>query len=497
MTGPLAGGVALNVASRAGAALAQLGTIAILTRHLGGETYGKYAVVVFVLNTAVVVAVLGFPITISRYAALYAGREDAARLARLLGWGGSWCAAAGLATGAALWALSARLAEGYGDAALALPLRAAAVAVPLATLAQAVLGAARGLGRFDSVSAATAAAAVLTLAGALWVGRSGGGPEAMVGVHGLAWALVLAVLGGTLARHLGAGARGRATPLAGERLGRYLAAASVLAWLELVVWKQSELLFLGHLGLFEEAALYAVAFGLSGTAMAVLPNATAEVLTPEFARLAGGGRDEDLRRLYPEATRWVAVVAFPVAAGGAALARPLLGLLLPGASEPRDAVVLAVLLAGGTVGALAVPAGAVLLARGALGRLLGLWLAAGALNLLLDLVLIPGGGALGAATACALAQAALGAALLATASLGGEGLRVPWSAAGRAALAAGCMGVLVRLGAGGSEGAGWLVAAVLGGGVAYGALALVFGAVTRAEAMRVLQRARRAGGGQG
>lgn len=126
-------------------------------------------------------------------------------------------------------------------------------------------------------------------------------------------------------------------------------------------------------------------------------------LLPTLTRLDGDPPKR--RRLYHAAHAYVVTLGLPVAVGGALLARPIIDLVFGGGYGPA-APALAILIWSIPVGLLRDLPVVALMARGREGTILRLTGVAAALNLLLNLVLVPRYGIAGAAVATLITETA-------------------------------------------------------------------------------------------
>jgi O-antigen/teichoic acid export membrane protein len=177
----------------------------------------------------------------------------------------------------------------------------------------------------------------------------------------------------------------------------------------------------------------------------LLPGAIAGVLLPQIAVLyAGRGRLQDVSPTYQRAVRYLALVSLPLGGVGVVLARPAVALAYGDGYEPMVPV-LQVLVAAGTVGAIAAAASSLLYGIGRQNFILVALIGLAVLNLALDFVMIPRYAALGAAIAKGVAQG-LGSAAGVLYVSRALGIAFPWRDVGRIALAvAGAMAITAAL----------------------------------------------------
>lgn len=93
------------------------------------------------------------------------------------------------------------------------------------------------------------------------------------------------------------------------------------------LWEQIEVLFLGMYRPVEEVGFYTLASKLPSMAIMLLPSVFSAVLLPAMAEQFGKGDLEKLRTIYVTSARYLMMLAMPLAAGGIALANPIISLL--------------------------------------------------------------------------------------------------------------------------------------------------------------------------
>ncbi len=370
---------------------------ALLARALGPAGMGSYGYALFLATAGATLATFGLPSAATRFTAEAIGAGDPGLAAAVLRASARW-AAGGVLAAISLAALLSLAAPGLRPPAL-----------PMFLLLLTAL-AARAL-------AAGAAQGMRDFAGQLRAAAIGGG---VLPLGALAVTLlhlgVPAALGATAAHHaLGAWLLSRRTaplvrsaaplsPAGRSRVLRYAGGVGLLLALDAVVYQQSETLFLRAYASASDLGLYATAYGLASQVMTLLPGSFAAALFPALAARVGARDQAGLAQAYGRGLATLGLLAVPLALALSALAGPVLALLY---GEPFRAAapILRLVLAAGAAGALASAASSLLYAIDRQGVLLRIGLAAAALNLTLDALLIPSGGALGAALANGAAQA--------------------------------------------------------------------------------------------
>lgn len=378
----------------------------LAARTLGAASFGGYQFLVWVVGMGVLAVNWGVPTTVTRYVAEFDGRGDRASAAALLRRALLVRLALGLLAAVALTLLPSLLGAG------GLPRLWLALA-GLVVLCEAMFGivdaAISGLQRYRYTTLLVLVRGTSELA-LTWIALRvlGWGVAGLLLVN-VAELLLLLLLATLLLRRDFAGHHGGALDGAsGRRVLRFASGMALITLLNAVVWDKSEIFFLHRFCPPAEVGYYGLAFGWSARLFGLLPGVLTGVLMPLVAGLYGADDAAGLRRLYALVLRALGLLAFPLGALGALGAEPLMALYGPefaGVVPP-----LRVLFLSGTVVQLAYAGSS--LALGLERQRFILWanVAVGAANVALDLLLIPGGGALGAAWANALSQA--GASLL-------------------------------------------------------------------------------------
>lgn len=442
----------------------------VAARYLGPDGLGRQSYIAFVALSVTLLLTGGVPVALSRFIGERLGAGHPEEVPPLLHWAlrielvGATLAAAGL-VGAGLLGAEPREAwilAGVGAAAVVLH------TVPSAALSGTQRWrAASTLGLVVSLGVTIATVVVLAAGGGI-VGMFA--VEAVFAVLGLAGVTVLA------RRALaGMGPRGRLGAVLRGRIRRYAGIGTLNVALSFVVWRRSEFFFLGHYSSDSEIAMYSIAFA-AVAALTKLPEAVGTVLSPAFATLFGAGAVDRMRSGYGRAVRFVVRVALPLTALGLALA-PAAVRIVYGEEYGRAGDVLLLLLVTFPVVALVSPSRGLItgFGRRRFPVLVGAF--AAAVNIGLDVLLIPDHGATGAALANALAQLAGAIPVIAYAAYQVRPVRWAPGPTVRALLAAAVAGVLAHLGLRLLGGVPGLVLGGLLGVTAYTVLVALLGAL--------------------
>ncbi|MNX65909.1 colanic acid exporter [compost metagenome] len=397
---------AFNFLTIAITSLLGVGVTALVARLLAPDRMGAYTLLVWGVGIAGLFANLGYVTATMKYMAEALGRDDPQEAAGMLAFSSRQVLLCGFAVSLLLAGIGPWAATAWGRPELAMGLAVGGASViPMALLAL-YTAACQALQRYDQVAAVTGVTALASLTGTVLALWQGGGLAGLVGATGFASALgvlvYLVLLGrwqpGWWAAPLDGGLR--------RAMRKYQGPVFVMLVLDAVVWQRSEVFFLGAFSPTREVAFYGMAFSLATMAMKLIPGTLVGLLIPSMSRSMGQGDREGVGRIYQESCRYMAMLALPVAVGGALLAPALVAVLYGPGYEPVAGLLGALLGFNALVMVYGFPASSVLYSTDAQRLMvrIGLWVSA--LNLLLAWFLIPRYGAWGAVLANGLAQLA-------------------------------------------------------------------------------------------
>lgn len=381
-------------------------TSILVVRYLGPTEFGTYRLAMSLVWVLEVVSVLAFPNATTKFVAEVSGRSGPSRAGAVIAFFGRRATVTYAVGLLLLLATRHHLAEFYRSGALAALVIPAALAV-LPGLWYGILAAGlQGLQRFRALGTVAVAQAVATLAGTLVVLAVGGG----------AWdlfVLAIAVNGLGVAMAAGAGglelrprSPGELEPALRDRMWRYGLTMGALGIPAALLSERLEVFFLGRFWAPADVAFYSLAASLALHARRLGPSALGEVLFPVISRLEGRRDAWGVANAYVHSTRYLVMAGWPVALGGALLAEPLIRVLFGPAYAPAVPPMAILVVAAGVV-AMGHPAVAVIYSQERNAFLIVSSVAVVALNIVLDLLLIPPWGAVGAAVANAVVQGVL------------------------------------------------------------------------------------------
>jgi O-antigen/teichoic acid export membrane protein len=236
---------------------------------------------------------------------------------------------------------------------------------------------------------------------------AGGGITGMFAVEAVVAALTLVwiyILSSRLLRSDASSGDAEGAPV--RAMFRYASISTLGVVLTLVVWRRSEFLFLNHYSSDSQIGFYSVAFAAIA-ALIVIPTAVAQTFLPAVATLQGAGHIDRIRTGYARALRLELIMALVLTAGAAALGPELLSLVYGSEFDAAGTLLLIMIIPFPAIAIFQLST-IVVEAMGHLRVPMIAGIAAGAVNVGLDLLLIPRYDAVGAAIATSVAQVVAG-----------------------------------------------------------------------------------------
>jgi len=298
----------------------------VLARGLGPGEYGSYTFLIWLIGLGSLAANFGLDSMSTKFVSEYkgAGDEPGVRAVLQIAQRGRTLTVAIAAL--ALIPISMVLIGDSQDPAVRFyPLLISLGLVPYA-LHNAFRGALQGFQRFDycayvslvALSAKTLVAVVLV--------RLGYGILHLLVLEVFTWILV-AVLERLLLHRLVGGPHPKVAPsLSGEQkrtIARFAAVSMALLLMDFVLNQRSEIFFLKLYRSGEEVGYYNLAFLLPAQSMALIPGVLGRVLMPAISEQFGRRDTARVAAIYHNSARYLMMLAFPLAAGGIVMAKPL------------------------------------------------------------------------------------------------------------------------------------------------------------------------------
>ena len=183
----------------------------------------------------------------------------------------------------------------------------------------------------------------------------------------------------------------------------YVRSLSTIFLFDAVVWQRSEVFFLAYFRSRAEVAFYDIAYMVVGVAMRVVPEKLTDILFPVFSGLESTGEVERAAVLYKTSTRLLFAIAACVATGVFVYAPYFVSMVYGDDYLPATSAIRIFCLASPVI-IIARATAYVLYSAGWQRFNVRLSGAAAGLNLILDFLLIPGHGIVGAALANSVTQ---------------------------------------------------------------------------------------------
>lgn len=372
-------------------------TSVVAARFLGPDGMGRQSFIAFVALSTATLFTSGLSISLMRYIGEELGADRPGTALDLVGWAWRLMAVAAVLGAGFLLAIAATGADPTGAWVLAGVGAAFGIlhAVPSAVL----IGAQRWrdatiVGLITGTVSVPATVAVLATGGGI---TGVFAVEAVVAAGNLAFTSLLAR---RAQRELPA--EPQADPAVRRRVARYAAWSTLSVVLTLIVFRRSEFFFLDRWSSDSEIALYSIAFAAIN-ALVLLFEASAATILPAFATLKGAGASDRIRSGYRRSLRLILMVALPITAGVLAVG-PEVVRLVYGDEYSDTEPVLRLMTVVLPVVPLMYVGNALLVGLGYLWPMLVAGAVAAAVNVGLQVLLIPPFDAVGAALANAGAQ---------------------------------------------------------------------------------------------
>ena len=393
--GRMARGGGLNLMGAVVGQAALLGVITLIGHTLGTAAVGRYSVLYAMLTLLSLLSLAGFRAGLTRFVAIFLADDDSSRVRGTIRLGVGVTIGASLVISTALALFAPTVARLYDNPALESGIRWIALALPAASFADAALAATQGwrsqrefalIGRIGDPLGLLAFTA-------LFISLGWGVDGAIIALPASAWATAI-VAAFALARRV------RRVPAARAIMpARRIFSFSMVSWGSALaqtglVWAGT--LVLGAMASEEDVGVFSIAARLVSLAVFVMAPII-NSFSPHVAHLHHREDREGVSDAYGSATRWIVQLSAPAFVLLLLIPGPLLRAL--GESTGRGAWVVVILALGQMVSAAAGPCGVVLNMSGRVGLSLIDNVGVLALNLALNVALIPKWGIIGAAIA--------------------------------------------------------------------------------------------------
>ncbi|MEP7034076.1 MAG: flippase [Dermatophilaceae bacterium] len=391
----MARGGGLNLLGAASSQLSLLSITLLLAHTLGSREVGRYAECYAILSLLGLLSLCGFRAAMTRFVAIHLADDDPARLRGTIRLGLWLSLVSSAVLGALLAAFAVPISHLFHDPALVTGLRLTGLTLPAATFTDAALSATQGwrtqrpftlIGRVYEPITRLVLTAVALLAGAE--------------INGAFWALAIAAWSASLLAARALNVRLRTAPKAVPIYGvRAIFSFSMVSWVSTLastglIW--ADTLILAALTTDKDVGVYNVSTRLVMMAVFVMAPINA-AFGPQIAHLYHTGNMPGLALSYKAATGWIVRLSLPAFVVLMVFPQDLLRLFGP--EFQSAAAVTSVLAVGQLVNASTGPCGTLLSMSGKVAVNMVDNVGVLALNVVLNLWLIPSLGILGAAIA--------------------------------------------------------------------------------------------------
>lgn len=375
----------------------------VVARFLGPEKYGIYSFVIWFLGMVGLLVNLGIPTTITKYVSEYLGKNDFSAVSSIFRRLFRFEIAAGVIVSVFLFFLAPVIAGWYGNPDLSLYLRVAAVVILPMGLMWLYNGLFCGLQRFDLIALISLIVSPLVLIAFLLVIYLGGAIEWLVAVSAVSNVLLVAGYVYLKRARFSSIHKTESRTDLGGRLLKFSAGVFVIVVLQALVWERFGIFFLSIFSTPAEIGFFNVAFIFASRTIILLPGALTGILLPAMSEVYGGGNKDELARVHVTATRYLAMLSFPLCLGGIAISRQMFPVLYGSSFQPAW-IIFAILIVGGTVGSVATSSSSLLYGAELQRVVVGAGVLSAVLNIGGSWLLVPMLAAKGAALATALGQ---------------------------------------------------------------------------------------------
>ena len=326
-------------------------TSIVVARILGPEKLGEYSLAFWILTMVGFLVNLGLPTTVTKYISEYSGKKDYKSTGLILRNCSRWVFWAGIILTILLFIFAPLLANLYQKPYLSLYLRIGSLGmIPMGLLAIYMAGFS-GFLRYDLIAFLTFILSPLTFLLILLVMILKGEVESLFWISFISNFLGLFLYFNFY--------HSKKFPLTKENLPLelknklidYSKSIFIILLLEAFLWERFELLFLGAFSTERQVAFYNLGFNLANKVILLLPGAFAGVLLPTMSEAYGGAQRERLLSIHYNSTRYLALLVFPLCAGGIFLSSRIITSIY-GAEYLPSAFIFSIILLAGAFGAL-------------------------------------------------------------------------------------------------------------------------------------------------
>jgi O-antigen/teichoic acid export membrane protein len=302
----------------------------VLARHLGTEQYGLYALMMWFLSLAALVLNLGLTEMTKRFVGEAVGQQNMNTVKGLVRLNIIVRGLAVLVTSALIIVLSGFLARLFDVPSDGIYFTLVAILLLPHIMVVTFSGIYAGFQKYEYMAYTALMVHLLRLVLVVILVPSGYGTREVLIMYAAVWALgipmglfflnrLIPLRDLLVPSHLEPQTRNSAL--------KYSVASIGIHGVDYFLWRQAEVMFLGAYRPVEEVGFYTLAHKIPTTTMHLIPYSIGRVLLPTVAEQFGKGDMEKVRAIYATSSRYLMMLSFPMAAGGIALAGPIINIL--------------------------------------------------------------------------------------------------------------------------------------------------------------------------
>ena len=371
----------------------------VLARVLGADAYGSYSFYIWAITLAGFIINLGWGVLAQRFIAEAIGQDDRKKAAGLVRLAIVGRVIPGLLATLVIIGISPQLAHFFAQEKQPIYFIIAACTLLPFTMTQMFISICKGFQKFRYNMYFVLASTPLRVVAQISLAMLGFGVLPMLGVNLFSLVIGLAISVLLLnrlvpLRQLISGAKldtqTRASAI------KFALPVALATGVNYILWEKSEIVFLGHYSPSNQVGFYNLAGQIPRLSMEIMPMVFAALLLPAISEQVGRNDLSKLKSIYVTSARYLMLLSLPMAVMIVALAGPIVNVLYGAQYEPVIALMRVMCFPRAVYAFLGV-GGAVIYGLNKPG--FAFWTAAllAALCVVLDFLLIPRFGAMGAA----------------------------------------------------------------------------------------------------
>ena len=377
----------------------------IVARFLGPTHFGSYILVTFIFVVAGILTNLGLTSVGTKYTAEYSGPENKELRSKILGYILKIKVIMVVVVTAVLLVNAHCLATFFADAQLKIYIVILALTLIPSEIAVAFESVIRGMQEYKYLAYRTLLIAPLKIVLSFVLLKMGYGIIALLWLTLFVSFCELSIFFSFLKIKLGFSFNLR-NPLPEEirqKILKYNWQVAIIVIFDTIVWERSEVFFLGKYHPGAQVAFYGLAYTIAEGAMIFFPMIFSGVLMPVFSESYGRKDRQMVQKIYKNSLRYLALFSIPVCIIIMMFSRMVIGLLY-GSHYLPAALILDILLISGCLRVISSSSSSVQYGTENQSFILKLGSVLAVFNIVLDFILIPKFGAIGAALANSITQ---------------------------------------------------------------------------------------------